>query len=50
MYLLITPSISSIRVFQNTFFSSELIYSKNKATAQCRHGEKLCKELAKTGT
>ena len=45
MYLLITPSI---RVFENTFFSSKLIYSKNKATVQCRQSEKLCKELAKT--
>ena len=37
----------SIRVFQNIFFSSERIYSKNKITAQCRQNEKISKELAK---
>ena len=47
MYLLVRPPICSIRVFQNMFFSSEPVYSKNKATAQRKQSEKLYKVLAK---
>ena len=46
--LLITPSINSITILQNTSTSSEFISSENQLTFQCRLSKTFCKTLAKT--
>ena len=46
--LLITHSINSITILQNTSTSSEFISSENQLTFQCRLSKIFCKTLAKT--